>query len=153
MVMTMKKPGGHTLPELMVALCIMAILAAVAIPSFVGTIATQRSNSAANDVYAALTRTRSEAIKRNVEATLRPNTVALWQFGWSMPNPGNAAQKLDDHAAIPSATIAGPDSVVYLPNGRIKGNSALGFNIVVAGAQRCVLIDLSGRPYQKSSAC
>jgi type IV fimbrial biogenesis protein FimT len=153
MVTKTEQPGGFTLPELMITLAIVAILGALALPSMAGIIATLRSKSAASDLHAALTRARSEAIKRNTEATLSPNTATLWQFGWSIPNPGNTAQKLDDHTAIPSATIAGPGSVVYLANGRIKGNVAPRFNIAVAGAHRCVLVDLSGRPYQKSSAC
>jgi type IV fimbrial biogenesis protein FimT len=148
-----KTDGGFTLPELMVSLSILAILSALAFPSFAGIIATQRSKSAASDLHAALIRARSEAIKRNVEATLSPTTARLWQFGWSIPNPGNAAQKLDDHAPIARATITGPDSVVYLANGRIKGNTAPSFDISVAGAHRCVLVDLSGLPHQTSSAC
>jgi prepilin-type N-terminal cleavage/methylation domain-containing protein len=153
MVKKADKPGGFTLPELMITLAIAAILGALALPSMAGIVATLRSKSAASDLHAALTRARSEAIKRNAEATLSPNTALLWQFGWSIPTPGNAAQKLDDHKAIPSATIAGPGRVVYLANGRIKGNVTPSFDIAVAGAHRCVRVDLSGRPYQKSSAC
>lgn len=148
-----KKNAGFTMPELMVTLSILVILSALAAPSFVGVIAAQRSKSAASDLHAALIRARSEAIKRNVEATLSPTTATLWQFGWSIPTPGNAAQKLDDHAAITRATITGPDNVTYLANGRIKGNIAPSFDIAVAGVHRCVLVDLSGLPYQKSSAC
>jgi type IV fimbrial biogenesis protein FimT len=150
-----RKNGGFTLPELMITLAILAILSALAVPSFVGIIATQRIKSAASDLHAALTRARSEAIKRNAEATLSPHAAASWQSGWSLPTPGNTAQKLDEHAAIARATIAGPASVVYLANGRVKGNAAPSFDIAVTGASahRCVLVDLSGRPYQKSSAC
>jgi type IV fimbrial biogenesis protein FimT len=144
---------GFTLPELMITLAIAAILGTLAMPSMAGIIASQRSKNAASDLHAALTRTRSEAIKRNTEATLSPNTAAQWQSGWSIPTPGNAAQKLDDHAAIPNATIAGPANVIYLANGRIKGNATPSFDIAVADVHRCVLVDLSGRPYQKSSAC
>ncbi|MFT5643528.1 MAG: type IV fimbrial biogenesis protein FimT [Janthinobacterium sp.] len=146
---------GFTLHELMISLAIVSILGVLAMPPMAAMIATQRMKSVASDLYAALIRARSEAIKRNAETTLSPNIALLWQSGWSIPAPGNTAQTLADHGAIARATITGPSSVVYLANGRIKGDTAPSFDIGVAGAntRRCVMVDLSGRPYQKSSAC
>ena len=145
---------GFTLPELMTVLAIMAILGAMAAPAYGGWVAAMRGRSAGTDLYTALNRARSEAIKRNVEVTLAPKSGG-WQAGWRIADPGDSSRLLDDHTAVPGATIDGPTNVVYLPNGRVKGASLPAFDISVGGseARRCVAVDLSGRPGQTSSEC
>lgn len=145
---------GFTLPELLAVLAIMAILATLAAPAYSSWIAGTRARGAGTDLYTALNRARSEAIKRNAEVTLAP-AEGGWAGGWSIAHPGDADTLLDDHPAVPGATIDGPDSVVYLPNGRVKGGDQPAFDISVAGSEqsRCVTVDLSGRPNQSPSAC
>lgn len=147
--------GGFTLTELMVAVAIAALLTSLAAPSFQQFISNQRMKGVSSDLLTALARARSEAIKRNTEVTMAPVTAGSWQYGWSIPNPSDAGHKLDDHAAIANAIVTGPASVVYLATGRIKGASAPAFDISFVGADphRCVRVDLSGRPYQKTTAC
>jgi type IV fimbrial biogenesis protein FimT len=149
-----RRAGGFTMPELLAVVAITAILATVAAPSMTGLIASQRAKGAASDLFASLLRTRSEAIKRNTDVTLTPKAADSWASGWSIARPG-AATLLEDRPAITGATITGPASVVYMPNGRIRGAAAVAFDIQVAGAakRRCIAVDLSGRPYQQSSAC
>lgn len=146
--------AGFTLPEMMAVLAIMAILGALAAPAFGGWVASMRSRSAATDLHASLNRARSEAIKRNAEVTLAPADSG-WQSGWRIADPNDAGRLLDDHPPVPGAAIAGPDNVVYLPNGRVKGAAAPAFDIAVGGyaGGRCVSVDLSGRPIQSSSEC
>lgn len=145
--------AGFTLPELMAALAIMAVLAAMAGPSFSGMIAAQRTKSAASDLHTALTRARSEAIKRNTEVSLTP-AVTGWQGGWRIPNPADSGNLLDDHGPLAALTVIGPDTVVYLANGRLKGTSAPSFQVAAGTtATRCIRIDLSGRPFQTATAC
>ena len=145
---------GFTLPELITVLAVMAILAAVAAPAYRSLIAAMRGPSAGTHQYTAHNRPRSEAIKRNAEVTLAPKEAG-WQAGWDIADPGDADRLLDDHPAVPGAAIDGPASVVYLPNGRVKGASLPSFDISVSGsdARRCVAVDLSGRPSQTSSEC
>jgi type IV fimbrial biogenesis protein FimT len=146
---------GFTMPELLAVVAIVAILASVAAPAFSSMIASQRARSASSELYAALARARSEAIKRNTEVALVPVTPQKWQDGWSIPAPGDATRKLDDHPAIPGATLSGPASVVYLPNGRVKSATLPAFDIALSGnsQHRCVRVDLSGRPNQTTSTC
>lgn len=153
-MVALRRARGFTLPELLAGVAVMAILAAVAAPSFSELIATQRVKGAASDVFATLLRTRSEAIKRNTAITLSPAADG-WQSGWSIAHPTDDDILLDDHGAVTGATIDGPDGVTYLPNGRISGTAAPTFDIEVEGSSqhRCVEIDLSGRPYQKPTAC
>ena len=149
-----RRARGFTLPELLAVVAVMAILATVAAPSFSGLIASQRAKGAASDMFASLLRTRSEAIKRNVEVTLAPSGDS-WEDGWSIAHPTDADVLLEDRGAVQGATITGPASVTYLPNGRVKGATAPEFDIEVTGASqhRCIAVDLSGRPYQTAAEC
>ncbi|MBA5606088.1 GspH/FimT family pseudopilin [Duganella sp. FT3S] len=147
--------GGFTLPEALVALAIIAILAGLAAPSFNRIIATQRAKSIAADLITVLTRTRSEAIKRNTDVALMPVNGGQWQQGWAVLNPGAAGGNLEQHGAIVNATVTGPDSVVFHANGRLRGNTTPSFDISATGSaeHRCVMVDLSGRPYVKTGGC
>lgn len=149
-----RRARGFTLPELLAVVAVMAILATVAAPSFSELIASQRAKGAASDMFASLLRTRSEAIKRNTEVTLA-RSGTTWAAGWSIAHPGDADILLEDRGAVRGATITGPASVTYLPNGRVKGATKPEFDIEVTGARqhRCIQVDLSGRPYQTSSEC
>jgi type IV fimbrial biogenesis protein FimT len=143
---------GFTLTELLAVLAILSVLAAVAAPSFSAMVGTMRARATSTDLYASLSRARSEAVKRNAQVTLQPN--GPWGSGWYILDPANGS-KLDDHPAVPNGTINGPASVVFLPNGRVKGGGAPSFDIAIAGQSqhRCVSLDLSGRPNQSSTGC
>lgn len=146
---------GFTLPELLAVVAITAIMATVAAPSLSELVASQRAKGAATDIFTALLRTRSEALKRNTEVSLVPKTAGTWGAGWSVAHPRVATVMLLDHGAVTGATISGPASVAYLPNGRIRGAVAPNFDVQVGGAnqRRCISVDLSGRPFQSPTAC
>lgn len=65
---------GFTLIELMVTVALLAILAAMAAPSFTNLINSNRLAGAANDVVAALQMARMEAIRRGESVVLCPST-------------------------------------------------------------------------------
>ena len=58
--------------EMMMVIVIVAILAAVGMPSMVDMIRTSRVRTSASDFYAALLTARSEAIKRRTTITMAP---------------------------------------------------------------------------------
>ncbi|WP_379653625.1 GspH/FimT family pseudopilin [Pseudoxanthomonas sp. UC19_8] len=77
---------GFTLLELMVTVAVMAILAAIAFPSFQNTIRSTRVATASNQVLAAIALARTEAIKSRA-AGLCPSANATscsgnWSDGW-----------------------------------------------------------------------
>ena len=143
---------GFTLIEVMMAVAIAAILVSLAAPSFVRMLADQRVKAAATDLYTAMSVTRSEAIKHNRNVTLQPKSGG-WANGWVIANPEGGADLLDANATgVPVA--GGPASVIYNAGGRLAGTAAPSFTIGESDMpQRCLSVDLSGRPHIKASAC
>lgn len=151
-----RRARGFTLSELLVGVAVMGVLAAVAAPSFSGLAAGMRGRGAASDLYAALVRVRSEAITLNREVQLVPTGGANnWQGGWTIPDPADASRNLDVHSAVAGATITGPGTLTFMPNGRLKGGGEPQFDISVSGSaqHRCVTVTLAGRPNQTNSGC
>ncbi len=146
---------GFTMVELMVAIVIACILAAVAAPGFTNLIASQRAKSIASELYAALSKARSEAITRNANVTLSPQAGG-WQNGWQILDPANASNVLEDRSVARGATVSGPAGVTYQGAGRILAGSAPSFVITptggATGVYQCISIDLSGRPYMKAAS-
>lgn len=145
--------AGFTLIELLIVVAVVGILSALAAPSFDTLIESQRAKSTATDLYIALTRARSEAVKRNTQMTLSPKTGG-WANGWQMLDPTTSAT-IEDHNAIRKISVSGPDSVVYQSSGRVQGSTAPNFAITGShdSSSRCVAVDLSGRPNIRSGSC
>lgn len=85
----MKKDSGFTLIELVVALTLLGILLAMAIPNFTLMVKNSRLTSQANDFIIAVNLARSEAIKRNLNVSLCPSAdgatcagAGIWEQGW-----------------------------------------------------------------------
>lgn len=81
-----RPPSGHrgfTLVELMIALAVLAILVAVATPSFREMSLNNRSTTVINSLLADLALARNEAVKagRNAHVTARSG---VWNQGWEL---------------------------------------------------------------------
>ncbi|RUL74087.1 GspH/FimT family pseudopilin [Dyella choica] len=66
---------GFTTVELMIALAVLAVLAAIAAPSFQNMINANRLTTAANEIVAGLNTARMEAIKRNAYTQFCSNSA------------------------------------------------------------------------------
>jgi prepilin-type N-terminal cleavage/methylation domain-containing protein len=153
------RSAGFTLVELLTVLTIFGILAMTAAPSFAPMIASKRAEAAATELYVSLVTSRSEATKRNADATLAPKAGG-WQLGWqvNVVDPSNGSTvTVEDHPVTNGVTVSGPASVIYHSSGRVDGNTNAVFVVTaVQGSsteQRWVCVDLSGRPLAKASAC
>ncbi len=145
--------AGMTLTELLVVMAIVAILLALGAPAFIKTLAEQRSKAMGSDLVSMLTRARSEAIRLNKNVTVQPVTSGMWEAGWSILDP-NGGAALEVHDAFTKGSATGPNDLIYLPNGRLQDTGST-FTITNPDTTtiRCVGVDLSGRPYQKNTAC
>ena len=103
------QPGqaGFSLTELLMVSAIAAALAAVAVPSFAGFLATQRSSSTVSRFVASLNLARSEAIKRNARAVLCKSAdgsacsqTGTWNQGWIVFHDANNNGQIDPGEAL-----------------------------------------------------
>ncbi len=140
--------GGFTLLELMVTLTILGILATLALPSFGRFIRDQRVKTATFDVYASLTFTRSESIKRGADVAVNPNSASNWALGWRVVDAGGNNLKVQE--VIPGVAMSGPASLTYRRDGRLSDTSTSMFVLSADGdstvTARCIRVDPSGRP-------
>jgi type IV fimbrial biogenesis protein FimT len=161
----MKTQRGFTLIEAMVAIAVMLVLMAIAVPSFRDASRGGQLRTAANDLVTSAHFARSEAIKRNAPVTLcmSPDGVNCaasggWEQGWIV----RSDVTLRRQSARPSGvriTAAGITNLTFQPTG-VDATSAV-FTVcrspTDAGLeQRLVTIDATGRPSVRktsSSAC
>ena len=140
---------GFTLIELMVTVSVLAILLAVAAPSFSEFVAGQKVKTAANDLTTALILARSEAIKRNADIVVAPVTADTWASGWNVTAAGTM---LLQQQALPNVSLTKtPSTITYKSSGRPTATSR--FEIAGASTIRCLSVDTSGIPSTKQAAC
>lgn len=97
---------GFTLIELMIIVTVIAVLLAIAVPSFSDSILSGKLSSYANDFVASTHLARSEAIKRNgrvsmcVSANGTSCATGNWSQGWVVFHDANASNTIDSGEAV-----------------------------------------------------
>jgi type IV fimbrial biogenesis protein FimT len=150
---------GFTLIELIVTVAIVAILAALAGPSFREYIAAQRIKNASFDMMAALSFTRSEALKRNASVAVTTTSTATtknWADGWTISVGGTDLRTQNAYTGLLITEVANVATLTYGNDGRpaasVKFTIAL--PTAVSGVNsRCITIDLIGTPRSTVGAC
>ncbi len=109
---------GFTLVELLVVVVLIAIMLAIAVPSFASFIANYRVTTAMNDFLQGVTTTRLEALKRGKFVDMVPKVAGNWQSGWRIIvdsdkdhalSPGD--EVIFEHDALSSfITVSNPSS-------------------------------------------
>lgn len=135
----MKKERAFTLIELMTVIALIAIMTAIAAPSYNDIIKSNRLRSQANDFVASINLARSEAIKRNQNVILCRSadgtscaTTGGWEQGWVIFADANTNGTLDagEELRIYPALAGGStlrannnfiNRVTYVPRGYIIG--------------------------------
>ena len=150
---------GFTLVELLTVLVMLAILAAIALPSLASAMAGQRLRAAGTDFMSSLLIARSEAIKRNAQVQVAPQDGTDWTTGWRVTAVAKAEQidrknPLGHRVAV---TLA-PAVIVYERNGRLRGGGTIQTQFSDGEGQagvvaRCVTIDPAGMPRLDLGVC
>ena len=146
--------SGFSLVELLTVIAVVAILAAVAIPSFNEVISNQRIKNASFELFSSLIVARSEAVKRNRDVTITAATGG-WEEGWQI-TAGNTVLK--SHSGLNNIVVSGaPTSLVFRRTGRLTATAKPSFQFDVDPANedfvRCISIELSGLPKTSKGEC
>ena len=159
------RSAGFSLLELMLVIGILAVMASLAIPGFGYLSANTKVKSASTELYLAMIRARSEAVKRNRAVSISADASG-WQGGWQIivdgNNDGDYADTADDDRVVSQqgplrgvtvTEAGGATSVVYRPTGRLPSGAVvpqfqiLSVDADYASLQRDLTVDLTGRPY------
>lgn len=158
----LRRHSGLTLIELLVVIAIVAILSAIAVPSFMSTTQKYRTTSEANSFFVDLQFARSEAIRRgepivicaSINGTSCSNTTN-WQGGWiTGTDPAAGAITVLRKQAAFSSTDKLTSTVGSVLFNRDGFTSGLGATNVVfqvqtssgaAAATQCVSLSSVGR--------
>jgi type IV fimbrial biogenesis protein FimT len=149
-----RSAAGFTLVELMVTVAVLAIIAAIAYPSFTSVINSNRLAGAANDLLGDLQYARSEAIRRSAHVAVCASTDATTCAGaagnWSswivlLDNPTAADEVLRvGHVKAPIQMLASPaiaangGSIVFRSNGMARDSTGA---LLAAGIGACIATD------------
>lgn len=137
--MSLRLSKGFTLLELMVTVAVMAIMAALAFPSFQGTLRSNRMATTSNELIAALSLARSEAIKNTRGAGVCASSVgtscdgASWAGGWMVFGDTNRNGSFDTNEPVLRVAegrprlqgVSGQElSIAFDGRGRNRANAA-----------------------------
>lgn len=129
--------AGFTLIEMMVTIAVLAILLALAVPSFNDAVLSGKLSTIANNLVASTHLARSEAIKRNNQVTLCVSTDGstctggTWNQGWIVMCPTN-----DNVACNP----AGANTMVF----QTQSAAPPGFSVSEGGGATTLVFTSTG---------
>ena len=157
--MSARRQAGFTATEILVVLAIVGIMAALALPSMSGLLATQATRSASYDLNADLIYARSEAIARGTDVSVVGTSGTDFKGGWTITEFAGGTT-LRTQAARDSKIVftASNGTFTFDRTGRVTVGAPAQWTIVPYGAsqdhqKRCIKLDPSGRPRTTEGVC
>lgn len=168
--MSASRNTGFTLIELMVAVAVLAILTALALPSFQGTLRSNRIATTTNELLASISMARSEAIRSTHGGGVCTSTDGkacddgAWNAGWLVWTDSNGNEELDDSEPViryvqPKSKLSMSGSATLIAFDS-RGRSASGEQEIslqpegdVTEPARCLHISPAGQTRIVKSAC
>lgn len=127
--LALTRPYGFSLIELMVTIAIVAILIALAAPSFTALINRNRLSGQANELVASLQLARMEAVRRNARVSMCKTTdgatcsgVAGPWGGWLVVSNGEVLRA--NTVKAPVQVTSGATTVTFRANGMMAPTAA-----------------------------
>ncbi|MFC3129931.1 GspH/FimT family pseudopilin [Coralloluteibacterium stylophorae] len=136
----MPKARGFTLVELMITVAVLAVVAAIALPNFKGTMQRNQLATAANEVLAAVALARTEALRspRTVSVCASDDGASCggeWSNGWLV--------WIDEDASGGACDVGSGDRVLrYVETNR---NLSIAAESESGGSAECFQFDRQGR--------
>jgi len=173
----MRTQTGFTLIELMVTIAVVAILLTVGVPSFRSLTQNNRMSTQANELMAALTLARSEAVKRGASVTICSSADQAscagsnnWATGWIVFSDSNADATVDagetivrTWAALTGGStllgigVGGANSITFLASGLTSLAADAVFSLSTNGCTgnnaRTIRVNRTGRANAAAAAC
>ncbi|HEY0680791.1 MAG TPA: GspH/FimT family pseudopilin [Steroidobacter sp.] len=142
---------GFTLIEAMVAIAVVLVLTAIAVPSFKNASAGSELRSAATDLVASAHLARSEAIKRNTPVTMCVSsdgencaTSGGWEQGWIVRGDTTLRRQASAQRGL-RITAGAITRVIFQPTGVDATPVAFTVCTTAASEARVVTINTAGR--------
>ena len=169
--MSRRQVAGFTLIELMVTIAVVAILAAIALPSFQSSLRSNRVATTTNEMIASLSLARSEAIRNNGGSAVCPSNSGTacagnWSDGWLVWADANGNSALDAGETVLRYSRGNPKLTVNNTGGtvafdsrgrrRAAGNQTLTLRPDECASQplqRTLTINASGQVTTVKGAC
>jgi type IV fimbrial biogenesis protein FimT len=157
--MVTRRAAGFTTAELLTVIAIVGVIAAIAIPSMSGLLATQAVRSASYDLTADLTYARSEAIARGTNVSINGSAGTDFKGGWTITEAAGGTT-LRTQASRDSRIVftASGSTFTFDRTGRVTVGAPAQWTIVPTGTsqdhqKRCIKLDPSGRPRTNEGVC
>ena len=153
-----RSSAGVTLVELIIAIAVLAMLVALAVPNFNDATLSARLNGFANSLAGSAQIARGEAIKRNATIRLCASSdgatcnAADWEDGWVVLTDDDSL--LQAHEALPdefeiTEELAGADTLSFL--GSVVGTTPAKLTVCrsspVGSEERVVTVSGTGAAY------
>jgi prepilin-type N-terminal cleavage/methylation domain-containing protein len=118
---------GFTLPEVMIVLCIMAVMTLIAVPAFMNLLPGMRLNSSARQAFMAMARARQGAVSSNTDAYVKfdtiGNSIKVWLDNGPGAAKGNGAKDASEPYIFERVTDEGVIFAFRYPSDTVGFNS------------------------------